>query len=558
MLWSIRDPPSPVFVPSLVPEGICYSEPSSPKANTPNLSPTPAADPPSPSFPRPSPPSIRLDLVGQEQWSTNPLQVTSTFIVVGDNGFQPVSSPAYKKGGKWKTTQSIVIDPSVTAVHAWLQSGLAGFPPEKSSIRASFRRDFCVLVMLEDDREECMLQKQDTVSLGHCDITLPLGEPFIDLVITVAPSSSEPSSEVSRTISEPMSKAIRASLDGSFLIGVKLMVFTRKYGETSACNRRAIYASSSILKGRSAFLESYINGPYDDPPPGVCQYPYDEDSDLPCDIPQKSDRTTIRPQPEALSRALSPVDITGLDTVQPAPLEFRGSEKSSPASIFDSPPLSTTSCKKSPAKSCRSLVSIDALSYQKSDVINVCGHEKAESPVCNESMGRLAEVTNHRVEDYLATTAEPQQKAPTSLPHLVLVNDVAFRTFRALMVYMYTKEVAFIPLKSSGGRSYNVGDACSPKSMYRLAVKANHEGLKKHAFDNLRSQLGPANIITEIYSKFTRDHPEIFDMELTVLLDHFTNSTVRGEWEKMIDLVASGRLPHGSDILKKVTRVLRT
>ncbi|KAK0439713.1 uncharacterized protein EV420DRAFT_1583215 [Desarmillaria tabescens] len=347
------------------------------------------------------------------------------------------------------------------------------------------------------------------------------------------------------------------------------MPFTRKYGETSVSHRRPIYASSSILKGRSAFLESYINDSYaeDESPPVTCQYPYDEDSDFesdlededpPCDVPPMSNSATIEPQPEALSRALSPVNITDLDTVQPAPREFCSGEKSYAASIFDSPPLSATSCKKSPAKSYRSLDSIDTQSRGKSDCISVCESEKAESPVCDESMDRFAEVTNHRVEDYLAATAEPQDKPTTSLPRLVLVNDVAFRTFRALMVYMYTKEVAFIPLKSSGGRSYNVGDACSPKSMYRLAVKANHEGLKEHAFDNLRSQLGPANIITEIFSKFTKDYPEIFDTELTVLLDHFTNSTVRDEWEKMIDLVASGRLPHGADILKKVTRVSRT
>ncbi len=47
-------------------------------------------------------------------------------------------------------------------------------------------------------------------------------------------------------------------------------------------------------------------------------------------------------------------------------------------------------------------------------------------------------------------------------------------------------------------------------------------------------------------------------MELTVLLNHFANPAVRDEWERTIDMVASGRLPHGADILKKVTRALRT
>ncbi|PBK66602.1 hypothetical protein ARMSODRAFT_351783 [Armillaria solidipes] len=78
-------------------------------------------------------------------------------------------------------------------------------------------------------------------------------------------------------------------------------------------------------------------------------------------------------------------------------------------------------------------------------------------------------------------------------------------------------EVTFILLKSSSRRSYNIGDACSPKSMYRLADKASHEDLKKHAFDNLCSQFRPKNVITEIFSKFTPDYPEISGMEMKSL-----------------------------------------
>ncbi|KAK0439714.1 uncharacterized protein EV420DRAFT_1583223 [Desarmillaria tabescens] len=562
MSWIIRDPPSPPPVNSSELENHAYySKPSSPLP--PGMHP-----PPQPSF---SPPTLRLDLM-EEQWSMNPLQIKSTFSTVG-TGIQSLSSPACGMGWSFNLDLSpsyLKDGADVVQVHASLQSSPVGFQPGTLSSRASFRRGDRVLAVLENDQWFdfwLQAQGQNTISLGSCDISLPLGELFIDLVITVLLQSDSEADP--RKFSLPMSKAIRATLDGNFPIDVKFMLFTHKYGKTSVCNRRPVYASTSILRGRRAFFESYINNSHlgDDSPPGIYQYPYDGDSDLesdldedpPCHVPGMSDSITREPRPESRSPALAPINITDLDTVQSAPPEFSSGEKSSAASILeadaDLPPFSVTPRKKSSTKSLRSLASTDSLSYGKSNSICVSEYEKAEPPICDESMDRYAEVTNHGTEEY---RVEPQQKAPTTVPHPVLVNDVAFRTFRALIVYMYTKEVAFIPLKSSGGRSYNAGDACSPKSMYRLAVKASHEGLKKHAFDDLRSQLRPENIVTEIFSKFTTDYSEIFEMELKVLLDHFTNPTVRVEWERMIDMVATGQLPHGANILKKVNRVLRT
>ncbi len=270
MLWSIRDPPSPVLVPSLEPEIICQPIPTA-AVNTPK---TPIACQPPPS----SPPSIRLGLVGQEQWSTNPLQIKSTFTITGEPDFQLLSSAACGMGwsfnldlcpattsisrngrkvseGKRGTRRSDVTDPSVVAVHTSLQPGPAGFLPGSYSIRASFRRDGCVLAVLEDVQEDCPFQKYSTISLGRCNIPLPLGEIFIDLVVTLSFPDSGPSSEVPRTISASMSKAIRATLDGEFPVDVKFMLFSRKYGETSVCKLRPIYASRDILKGRNSFLD---------------------------------------------------------------------------------------------------------------------------------------------------------------------------------------------------------------------------------------------------------------------------------------------------------------
>ncbi|KAK0502052.1 hypothetical protein EDD18DRAFT_1139105 [Armillaria luteobubalina] len=607
MSWRIRDPPSPVLFHSPEPEIIrpltpgtavsrstspptqaegeigayspCpasrtaspdpVSRPVSPCTASRTCSPRPVSPQPSPPHPS-SPPIIRLDLVGQEQWSLNPLQIKTTFSIIGDNDFQRLSSPTcgigwsfsldlcaattsvserIRRGRRWVTVQSAIIDPSVVVMHASVQSGLAGFPRGNYSIRLLFRREGSVLAVMENDWEDHI---GSAIPLGHCNIPLPLGEIFIDLVVTLSFPDSEPSLQIPRTISASMSKAIRATLDGGFPVDVKFMLFSRKYGETFVCDRRPIYASREVLKGRNSFLDSYMNDSRagDDHPPATHQYPYEEDSDLESDfdeearsVPGTSDGTPV----ETLLHALPPTHISELDTAQPKPPKSRRGRASSVTSISDVD--TDLPSEHSPAKSLPSCTD-----FALTDSICIAEDQQAVSLTCDvidEPMGLCAE-------EYQADKVESQEKISASLPHLSLINDVAFRTFRALIVYMYTKEVAFIPLKSSGGRSYNIGDACSPKSMYRLAVKASHEGLKKHSFDNLHSQLGPTNIITEIFSKFTADYPEIFEVELKVLLDHFTNPVVQEQWERMIDIVASGRLPHGADVLKKVTRALHT
>ncbi|KAK0502037.1 hypothetical protein EDD18DRAFT_1346604 [Armillaria luteobubalina] len=566
MSWIVRDPPSPLVdnSPKL------KDELPKPEGNTVAPSSTPETDSLSQPF-RPSlPPPLRLALV-EEQWSTKPLRIKSIFSAAG-TGIQPVTSPAcgmgwsfnldlpatsggkkVKKGAK--PVSGPKGDINTVRMHASLQSSPVGFQPGTISIRVSFRRGDCVFAVLNNDEQNLMLKGQSTISLGRCDIPLPLDELFIDVDVTVFLRSDL--AEDPQKLSASMTKAIRASLDGNFPVDVKFMLFSRKSGGMSVCRLRPIYASGTILKGRNSFLDSFMDdsrGSDNIPLPDVYQYPYDEDSDLEsdmdedpfCDVPEMSDIDNREPRPGLPSRPLSPIKVTDLGAVQPTPHGSPSDKMSPVASIFDV----VIPGEDSPTRRLGS-----PPRFGTSDSICMHEYDKAELPVYD---AEAKESTGRSTEDYLIDTMNPRKKVPAPLIHLALINDVAFRTFRALIVYMYTKEVAFIPLKSSGGHSYNVGDACSPKSMYRLAVKAGHEGLKKHAFDNLRSQLAPQNIITEIFSKFTADYPEIFDMELTVLLDHFTDPQVRDEWGRMIDMVVSGHLARGADVLKKVTLALRS
>lgn len=55
---------------------------------------------------------------------------------------------------------------------------------------------------------------------------------------------------------------------------------------------------------------------------------------------------------------------------------------------------------------------------------------------------------------------------PAFLSSTVLIRLSRWKT---LLKYIYTDEVSFLPLKSSGRRQQGYGIACSPKSMFRLA-----------------------------------------------------------------------------------------
>ncbi len=157
--------------------------------------------------------------------------------------------------------------------------------------------------------------------------------------------------------------------------------------------------------------------------PGIYQYPYDEDSDLesdldedpPCDVPQTADITAREPRPDSLSGPLSPVNIADPDTVHPMPPESPSDKISPVASIFDvngdSSPSSVISCQKSPTWS--------ELGIRMSE------SDQAEYPVCDVQVDE----STGRAKEYQADKVVPQEKVSASLPHLALINDVAFRTY---------------------------------------------------------------------------------------------------------------------------------
>ncbi|KAK0441209.1 uncharacterized protein EV420DRAFT_1580271 [Desarmillaria tabescens] len=94
-------------------------------------------------------------------------------------------------------------------------------------------------------------------------------------------------------------------------------------------------------------------------------------------------------------------------------------------------------------------------------------------------------------------------KAHPRLGRVCVLKDIAHKTFKAFLVYLYTEDITFTNIKSKTSPPSNFGPGCSPKSMYRLADMINHEPLKKLALANLRTQLTKENICSEVFSEFT-------------------------------------------------------
>ncbi|KAK0184381.1 hypothetical protein F5146DRAFT_1075428 [Armillaria mellea] len=165
----------------------------------------------------------------------------------------------------------------------------------------------------------------------------------------------------------------------------------------------------------------------------------------------------------------------------------------------------------------------------------------------------MTDTTDSEALEYDSRGADVQ--GPVRLGNICHVKDTAYTTWKSFLAYLYTQEISFAPLKSSRTLRTTTKDACSPKSMYRLALKAGLDSLKDLAFENIRSQLTPSNIIAEVFSKCTHQYPELLDMEVRYLIDNFTDPLVYPQWERKMEEVGRGACPQGASVVNHVMRL---
>jgi hypothetical protein len=148
---------------------------------------------------------------------------------------------------------------------------------------------------------------------------------------------------------------------------------------------------------------------------------------------------------------------------------------------------------------------------------------------------------------------EPLPQPPSPTQHMVLVRNTAFATWASYVYYCYTGQVSFHPLKSKDplSRRNNTTQTlrCSPKSMYRLAIKLKNTRLEALAFQAIKSSLFESNILDEAFSWFTAQYPDIRKMELELLIKFRSASEVSNRLEKILESVSRGEKPYAHAML---------
>lgn len=140
---------------------------------------------------------------------------------------------------------------------------------------------------------------------------------------------------------------------------------------------------------------------------------------------------------------------------------------------------------------------------------------------------------------------------------VVCIHDFAFQTWQALVLFLYTGEITFCDLQSTGKRQSSAElppTACSPKSMYRVAHMLELKELQDLCLKNIQSQLAAANIVAEVFSVFTSRYPEVSKIEIKAFKQYYT--TCVDEREKMMLKVARGEVPHCGEVLNAFMAVV--
>ncbi|KAG2106235.1 uncharacterized protein F5147DRAFT_775046 [Suillus discolor] len=156
-----------------------------------------------------------------------------------------------------------------------------------------------------------------------------------------------------------------------------------------------------------------------------------------------------------------------------------------------------------------------------------------------------------RSTDTLRTEPQPRPLSPTQ--QIVLVRNTAFATWASYVYYCYTGQVSFYPLKSKDplGRRNNTTQTlrCSPKSMYRLALKFKNAHLEALAFQAIKSDLSQKNILDEAFSQFTSQYLDIEKMELKLLTEFRNAPEVSSRLNEILESVTRGERPYAHAML---------
>ncbi|KAK0438291.1 hypothetical protein EV421DRAFT_1825610 [Armillaria borealis] len=309
-----------------------------------------------------------------------------------------------------------------------------------------------------------------------------------------------------------VSKVLTSTLqrDGKLPIDLKFIICTRMSPRGHVGYPKAIFASSALLKGYTPFVDKYINSTgvkavnldLDDCESAIWgAYDYDADSDFDED---DGDKDTM--------------DIDA--ALVPHTTEFNYPNRQLAyderiSSVHPSQGPSSYPPESPPRTVSPSLSMVDTL-----------------DPPAEEDIAEPLDRPLSVLTDYGDQNHEAEVQGAERFGSVWHVNDAAYRTWKALLAYLYTREISFASLKSN-----------------ETLILTD---LQELAFENLRSQLTPNNIIAEVFSQFSGQHPKILDMEVKYLVDNFADPLVYPQWQKKMAEVGRGECPHGTEVMNRV------
>ncbi|KAH7904720.1 hypothetical protein BJ138DRAFT_871042 [Hygrophoropsis aurantiaca] len=348
--------------------------------------------------------------------------------------------------------------------------------------------------------------------------------------------STGPSVLGSSIMQAAMSTLARSLNDGVFF-NTKFIACSRRTTSKRSGATQVVYAQSTVLEAISPNLaldnmaareDKLFLG--DSTTPGeraieiVEDYEYDSDSDLDDDEDNDNDV-----EPKA---TIPPPTVVNTEGEQDA------SSKSGEDS-FGQPGAVTMSVSEemSPRNEC------------------AIGAPEAKNPATS-----ISDLEETHIQNQYSVAAIPIEP-PTNIANVVYVKGTAQKTWRALIHYCYTGHVSFLPLKSSRAVSGRISQdeedlRCSPKSMYRLAHRLDIIALKNTAIAAIEEHLSEANVLAELFSKFTSRYPAVQAVETKVLLKNRAKPEVIEGLPKITRKIFQGQMPHAetvlSDVMQKV------
>ncbi|EIW83283.1 hypothetical protein CONPUDRAFT_81282 [Coniophora puteana RWD-64-598 SS2] len=182
-------------------------------------------------------------------------------------------------------------------------------------------------------------------------------------------------------------------------------------------------------------------------------------------------------------------------------------------------------------------VDADTLTDHDSDCVTV-EHSPTDSSCTTSDLASIQKALHQMYTQHLPT---------------YVITGVSHRTWRAFIYYCYTKQVNFASLTSMQTQidthASTQAPLCSPKSMYRLAMKLNIPTLAEKALRDLKTKLTVDNVLPESLSKFAATYPEVREITTSLLLKHRCTPEIIQSLPAQVERMLSGEMPHVKPVL---------